>query len=192
METILISRCIMRFMLRGIRKIIICFSTIVSKLRWGKSLQIDGLFYKKRDTQIIISCNGTLILGNSVSFQRNVSLTSIGGVLNIGNNVAFNRNCIVICRNNVLIEDDVLFGPNVTIYDHDHAYTDEGIQTGFTYGSVTIKKGCWIAANVTILKNTYIGEGSVIGAGCIVKGDIPPHSIVTSNRDLQIKPIIKH
>ena len=72
-----------------------------------------GLFHKRRDTQIIIS-KGKMIIGKEVTFQRNVSLTSIGGVLTIGNNVSFNRNCIIICRNEITIGDNVIFGPGVT------------------------------------------------------------------------------
>lgn len=114
-----------------------------------------------------------------------------GGVLTIGNNVSFNRNCILICRKEIAIGDNVIFGPGVTIYDHDHIFTDEGIQPGYKLGSVIIEKGCWVAANVTILRNTHIGEGCVIGAGAVVKGDIPPHSLVTSDRKMNIVPIEK-
>ena len=83
----------------------------------------------------------------------------------------------------------MIFGPGVTIYDHDHMFSDEGILPGYKQGSVIIDDGCWIAANVTILRNTHIGEGCVIGAGAVVKGDIPAHSLVTSGRELKIRPI---
>lgn len=35
----------------------------------------------------------------------------------------------------------------------------------------------WIGANVTILGKVTIGRGSVIGAGAVVTGDIPPYSV---------------
>lgn len=111
--------------------------------------------------------------------------------MRIGNNVSFNRNCIVICREEITIEDNVIFGPGVTIYDHDHIFSPEGILPGYKHGSVLIGKGSWIGANVTILRNTRIGEGCVIGAGAVVQGEIPPHSLVTSDRSLNIVPIEK-
>lgn len=77
----------------------------------------------------------------------------------------------------------------MTIYDHDHVFSAEGILPGFRYGSVIIEQGCWIGANVIILRDTYIGKGSVIGAGSIVKGNIPPHSLVTNNRNINIVSI---
>lgn len=73
----------------------------------------------------------------------------------------------------------------MTIYDHDHKFNANGIQSDFNYGSVIIDNGCWIAANVTILRNTHIGEGCVIGAGTVVKGEIPPHSLVTNDRGIE-------
>lgn len=82
-----------------------------------------------------------------------------------------------------------MFGPGVTIYDHDHKFSVEGVKTDLNYGSVIIDDGCWIAANVVILRNTHIGEGCVIGAGTVVKGQIPPHSLVTSDRKLNIIPL---
>jgi acetyltransferase-like isoleucine patch superfamily enzyme len=166
-------------------------ATAMAKIRYGSKLKVNGLFRGRHDTQITLEDGGSMAIGEGVSFYRNVSLSSIGGDLQIGNRVSFNRNCIIICHKKITIGDHVMFGPNVTIYDHDHIFSDEGILPGFKYGPVVIENGCWIAANVTILRNTHIGEGCVIGAGTVVKGDIPPHSLVTGNRELNIVPIVK-
>ena len=56
-------------------------------------------------------------------------------------------------------------------------------------GNVEIGKNCWIAANVTILKGTSIGDNCVIGTGCVVKGLIPSSSIVTQESKLKITQI---
>ena len=174
-----------------IRKLGLYIATVIAKIKHS-GLSVDGFFRGRRDTQIIIQEAGKMKLGKNVTFQRNVSLTSVsGGILDIGSDVAFNRNCTVICRREIIINDHVIFGPGVTIYDHDHKFSEEGILSGFKHGSIIIEEGCWIGANVTILRNTHIGEGSVIGAGAIVKGDIPPHSLVTSDRKLNIVPIRK-
>lgn len=164
--------------------------TFLIKMRYGNSIRIDGVFRKRNDTQIILDDKSKIFIGNAVTFQRNNSLSSVfGGELHIGSRCHFNRNCIIICQKEIIIKDDVIFGPGVTIYDHDHIFSYHGILPGFKLGSVVIEKGCWIGANVTILRNTHIGECCVIGAGTIIKGDIPSHSIVTSNRELNIIPI---
>lgn len=49
--------------------------------------------------------------------------------------------------------------------------------------------GAGFGVGVTILRATQIGEGCVIGAGCVVQGETPPHSLVTASRALTIVPI---
>ena len=83
--------------------------------------------------------------------------------------MSFNRNCIAICRKEITIRD----------------------YAGVKHGPIVIEEGYWIAANVTILRNMHIGEGCVIGVGAIVQGDIPPHSLVTGDRKMNIVPIRK-
>lgn len=74
----------------------------------------------------------------------------------------------------------------MTIYDHDHKFNECGILPGYSTGDIVIEDGCWIGANVTILRNTHVGKGCVIGAGTIVKGIVPPHSLVIGSREMDI------
>ena len=43
---------------------------------------------------------------------------------------------------------------------------------------VVIEDGCWIGANVTILKGVRVGRGSVIAAGAVVTKSCEPYSII--------------
>ena len=53
---------------------------------------------------------------------------------------------------------------------------------------IMVGKDCWIGSNVTILKGVRIGDNTVIGAGCLIRQDIPANSIVYNNGDILIKP----
>ena len=181
----------MSFVIKSIHAVNYLFKTIIMKARYRSNISMAGLIKKRFDTQIIIEKQGKLILGKGVSFQRNVSISTVGGLLEIGDNTSFNRNCIVISREKISIGSNVIFGPGVTIYDHDHRFSCKGIMPGYKHGSVIIENGCWIGANVTILRNTHIGEGCVIGASTVVKGNIPPHSLVTGERNMNVIPIIE-
>lgn len=142
------------------------------------------------DTKIRIGNNGKMKLG-SFSSESNVHLTAWGGQLEIGNGCSFNRNDIIIARKNTRIGKGTLLGPNVCIYDHDHAFGTEGIiKDEMTYGAISIGNNVWIGAGTIILKNTTIGDNCVIGAGCVVSGEIPACSLVTAtNRILKITPL---
>ena len=145
----------------------------------------------RRDSQVIINNGGKIEVDDGLSVQSRLSLSAIGGNIEIGKGVAFNRNCTVVAKDSIVISDNCIFGPNVVVYDHDHIFSYDGVEKEkFRTDKVTIEEGCWIGANVTILKGTHIGAYSVIGAGCVIKGDIAPHSIVVSDRTNIVTPIV--
>lgn len=125
-----------------------------------------------------------VFLGNCVEMRRNVTISaSNGGIIKIGNNVFFNENCMFFAHGAIEIGSQCMFGPNVCVYDHDHKFDANGIKEGYKVGTVKIARNVWIGANVVILKDTCIGDNCIIGAGCVVKGNVPDNSIITGNRD---------
>ena len=168
---------IINIFLNNIEKVLGIFKIILYKIIFNKSLILKGFPRIRLNTKIKIENNGVIIANNYSCFD-NCLIIANGGRLEVGAKVFFNRNCI--------------FGPGVMIYDHDHKFNENEIfKNKYKLGIITIEKNCWIGAGCIILRNTHIGEGCVIGAGCIVKGHIPPHSLVTSNRKLNIVPINK-
>ena len=177
----------MKHMLRIIRMIIV---TLLIKIFHPYGLNVHGFQDLNFDTELAIKNKGRISLGKRTTAFRRVTLVANGGNLKFGNFVFLNRNCIVIALHQITIGNSCIFGPGVTIYDHDHKFSYDGIIPGkYSTSPVIIEDNCWIGANATILRGTHIGEGCVIGAGTVVKGEIPPHSIVTSNREMVIKPI---
>lgn len=49
---------------------------------------------------------------------------------------------------------------------------------------ITIGNNVWIGMNAIILKGSSIGDNSIIGAGCVVSGTVPPNSIVRPAADV--------
>lgn len=134
--------------------------------------------------------NSSIVIGR-IDVSENFHLSAIGGGrLEIGMGVFVNRNCTFVARDRIKIGDKCSFGPNVCIYDHDHAF-GKARRNGeaFKTAPVSIGNNCWVGANTVILRGTTIGDNCVIGAGCVVKGNIPPDSLVTSGRELEIKNI---
>ena len=46
---------------------------------------------------------------------------------------------------------------------------------------VVIGEDVWLGANSTILVGVTIGRGAIVGAGSVIRSDVPPYSIVTGN-----------
>lgn len=165
------------------------FKTLLYRSWYGKRINVDGYLQMEKDARINLK-DGTVSIGRGCYMKPNsyLAVTS-GGRLTIGDNVSIARNCIVVCHDRIKIGNRCAFGPNVLIYDHDHKFGHGGIKPGYNTTPVTIDDNCWIGAGVTILRGTHIGEGSVIGAGCVVTGEIPPHSLVKADRMLSITHI---
>ena len=170
-------------------------STFYSLIRFS----LMKLFYLRRfhffpiqrfSPNVIISMSkgSTLRLGKTVRAHSGCRFASVaGGHLQIDENCKFNYNCVVVCRHSVHIQKGVEFGPNVLIYDHDHDFRAEGgLKAGkFKNSPVVIGEDSWIGANVVILRGTTIGKNCVIGAGCVVKGDIPDNTLVVQKKETE-------
>lgn len=97
--------------------------------------------------------------------------------LMIGKMVSFNNNCILTCRNSIVIGSNILIGPNVLIFDHDHDYKSDNFLNNFITEPIIIEDNVWIGGNCTILKGSIIHSGAVIGAGTVVSGEVPANSV---------------
>lgn len=172
----------------------------MSKLRrLIKKYQLDGPIKRGisiigypnfgKKTEIRAKEKGQVIIKKRVTISSYTHLASVGGCLSVGENVFLNRGCIIVCREDITIKDNCIFGPNVCIYDHDHSFNYNGIQDEYKTAPVIIEEGCWIGAGTIILRGSHIGEGCIIGAGTVIKGRIPAHTVVMSNRELIIRPI---
>lgn len=161
------------------------------KIKYGSQLKIKSIDFEKNSSLKIVGKNGTIIIGENFRLKSNSFVSTVGGNIEIGDYCFFNRNCNLVSRQKVHIGNMVSFGPNVSVFDHDHKFDSQKVyDMDYKTGDIEIGDGCWIGAGAVILRNTHIGEGSVIGAGTVVKGDIPPHSIVTTDRSLKIRQII--
>ena len=111
--------------------------------------------------------------------------------LYIGDNVKINYYCIVVCREKIEIGEGTEIGPSVYIFDHDHDYQKglcpNGDEESYKCSPIIIGKNCWIGANTIILRGTKIGDNAVIGAGSVVKGDVPAGAVLIQKRVYEIK-----
>lgn len=112
--------------------------------------------------------------------------------IQIGNNFYANYNCTILDCAKVKIGNNVMFGPNVSIYTATHPIHYELRNKGLEYAlSITIEDNVWIGGNVVILPNVSIGKNSVIGAGSIVTSNIAPNSVAVGNPAKIIREITK-
>ncbi|SHI55863.1 sugar O-acetyltransferase [Clostridium intestinale] len=105
-----------------------------------------------------------------------------GKNIEVGNNFFVNYNCTILDVGRVIIGENVMFAPNVSIYTAGHPVHPESRNSGYEYGiEVTIGDNVWIGGNVIINPGIKIGNNVVIGAGSVVTKDIPDNAIAVGN-----------
>jgi acetyltransferase-like isoleucine patch superfamily enzyme len=114
--------------------------------------------------------------------------TNFGRHIQIGKNVFINHACTFLDLGGIIIEDDVLIGPKVSIITENHPVNPDERKI-LDLKSVLIKRNSWIGANATILPGVTIGVNSVVAAGSIVTKDVPANTLVAGIPAKVIKKI---
>ncbi|MDS0527475.1 sugar O-acetyltransferase [Clostridium sp. SHJSY1] len=105
-----------------------------------------------------------------------------GKNIEVGNNFYVNYNCTILDVGKVIIGENVMFAPNVSIYTAGHPIHPESRNSGYEYGiGVTIGDNVWVGGSVVINPGVKIGNNVVIGSGSVVTKDIPDNVIVVGN-----------
>jgi acetyltransferase-like isoleucine patch superfamily enzyme len=151
------------------------------KMEFGRTVQIGD------NVQINALSKLGIKTGNNVSILNNTIIECTGVIRNlgeglvIGNNVGFAQNCFIQVRGKVIIGNNVIFGPYVSVFSESHNFGDPEVsinKQGETRIGITIEDGVWLGAHSTILDGVTIGHDSIIGAGSVVTKSVAPYSIV--------------
>lgn len=147
--------------------------------------------------QIFIRGKGKVTIGDDVTINSCREANPIGGDtktilfaketgrISIGNRVGMS-NVTLVASNAITIEDDVMLGGSVKVYDNDFHSThyEERVQSpdpGIKSAPVCIQRGAFVGAHTIILKGVTIGRRSVIGAGSVVTKNVPAGEVWAGN-----------
>jgi acetyltransferase-like isoleucine patch superfamily enzyme len=128
---------------------------------------------------IQITDGARLHLGERVVIGAGTVISAKYGKVAIGDDVHISPGCVIVAKFGISVGKQTLIGEYVTIRDHDHCIDEVEtiIDATFVGGVINIGAGSWLGAKVTVLRDTRIGEGAVIGAHALVKGAIPDRAI---------------
>jgi acetyltransferase-like isoleucine patch superfamily enzyme len=150
-----------------------------SQIYFGKSVTLergvimDGLMRKG------IALGDNVKIG-AYSVFSGAPVSNLGEGISMGANSAVDAYSFIGSSGFVSIGENVIMGQHVGFHpeNHDFERTDIPIRLqGTTRQGITIEDDVWVGSNVIFLDGARIGRGSVIGAGSVVRGTIPPYSI---------------
>lgn len=98
----------------------------------------------------------------------------VAGSAVIGDNVKIQNNVAVY--DGVVLEDDVFCGPSCVFTNVINPRSQ--IVRRHQYQTTLVKRGATIGANATIVCGATIGRYAFIGAGAVVRGDVPDYALM--------------
>ena len=146
-------------------------------------LRVKGVFNARFSHTFVIRThkNSRLIIGKSCRSRGFLNIyLNRNAQMKLGSGVFCNNGCSFNSVQKIEIGDDVIFGENVKIYDHNHVFNKSGKikEQGFSVSPVKIGENTWIGSNVTILKGVTIGKNCVIGANILINFNVDDNTIV--------------
>jgi len=169
--------------------------------------KVKGVFFykcRKRDAGVYIHHNAIIDGGKYIELHKGCYLQRGAWLsvpvfemnskpqdrayLTIGQNTRIGPNCTISALSSIVIEENVVLGPNVVIVDHYHNYkninkpiSDQGITSN---GKILVQAGSWIGSNAVIYaskEDLVVGKNSVVAANSVVRVSVPAYSIVSGN-----------
>lgn len=123
------------------------------------------------------------LLGQSTTFHIEPPFRcDYGENIKLGENFFANYNCTILDCAEVVIGNNVMFAPNVSLFTAAHPIDPAKRNSGIEFAlPITIGNNVWIGGNTVVMPNVRIGDNVVIGAGSVVTRDIPDNSIAAGN-----------
>jgi acetyltransferase-like isoleucine patch superfamily enzyme len=124
--------------------------------------------------------------GNPVGGESRMALwVGPGGCLTVGDGVGLS-NSTIVCMSSVSIGDEAFLGGGSRVYDtdfHSLRASDRGRpgNPGARTAPVSIGRRAFVGGHSTVLKGVSIGDEAVIGAGSVVRSDVPPQEVWAGN-----------
>ena len=144
------------------------------RLSYGHGVAILGRLKIQEGTRVL--------LGDRVRVKGRVTING-GGVVTVGADTLLNG-CWIGGRSSVTIGAGCLIS-DCDITDSDfhnlepsrrHAPPDERTQR-----PVHLGENVWVGAHAMVLKGSTVGANSVVGAGAVVRGEVPADVVVVGN-----------
>ena len=143
-------------------------------IRLGRGVDVG------RRAELRITSGGTITIENGVTIERDVLIHAESGTVHIGRDGFIGRGSQIVALERVTIGPDALIAASVVIRDGDHRFDDPSRpirKQGHEVRPIDVGADVWLGAHAVVTAGSTIGDGCVIGANAVVRGDIPPGAV---------------
>lgn len=150
----------------------ICFN---GTARIDRNCYIDAL---SKDG-IVFGCN--VSIGKNTVIECSGTMSDLGKGLVVGDNVGMGTHGFWGCAGGIKVGNECIFGNYVSFHSENHnfqdPYTPIRLQ-GISRKGISIGNDCWIGAKATFLDGAKVGNGCVIAANAVVRGEFPDNVVI--------------
>ena len=146
------------------------------KIRIGDDVHIDD--------QCVLDAKGAdntgITIGDGVFIGRNTILSCKNGDIEIDDRANIGFNCEIFSGGHVRLGKNTLVAAYTYLVggDHEHHRTDIPVlDQGRVALGIEVDDNVWLGAHVVVSDGARVGRDAIIGAGAVVRGEIPPFQI---------------
>ncbi len=154
--------------------------TVLRRLAYTPLFRSTGPF--RSGVGVAIQGFRNIRMGRGCGLNRHSSLYAARGEIILGDNVFLGDFSSINANDaSIRIGSNVAIGPMTIIQGANHRFDRLDIpitEQGHIESTVVIEDDVWISAHVTILPGSHIRSGAVVGAGAVVRGEVPPLAVV--------------
>ena len=157
-----------------------CWATLCTRLFFRPARLIRRPVYIRRRKGM------TFGPGFTTGYGCRLEMFGQGKTLIIGKNCKIGDRVHITASESVTVGDHCLFASNIFISDTNHGNFRDDPTTPpdswpLTTDPVSIGSGVWLGEGVAVLPGAKIGDGCIIGAHAVVKGEIPACSMAVGS-----------
>jgi len=153
-------------------------------LVWGIwNVVVYGPNIKLGKNVVIVGANG---------YKTNLTVIKRGpqeGSISIGDNVLVMNGVRISSADEIVIGNNCMLANFCYLTDADWHDLYNRKETPGKTGPIVLKDGVWIGDSALVLKGVTIGENSIVGAGSVVRKDVPSNVVVAGNPAKIIKEL---
>lgn len=123
-------------------------------------------------------------IGNNTHIKENAVLNTYGGHIVLGENVNIGQGTVLYGQGGIDVGNDSGIAPLSLVVASNHTYNQDGVpfrMQGETKKGIKIGCNVWCAGKVVVCDGVEIGDNVVVGAGSVVRKNIPDNAIVIGN-----------
>ncbi|CAH0536147.1 acyltransferase [Vibrio marisflavi] len=161
---------------------------------YGKHLFLyGGLPYVSGPLRITVGDNCRISGQTTLSGRTHSTPPS----LSIGSNVDIGWQTTIAVGQKVIIEDNVRIAGRAFLFGYSGHPLDANRRAlgepddEWQVGNIVLRRDVWLCTNVSVKHGVTIGEGTIVAAGSVVTGDLPPFVIAAGNPAKVIRSIEK-